>query len=229
MTSTLIAPVIVSAWPWQLGTTIYDPLLGLEVAGWELDELREMPDWVDIPFALLDPRRPLKERADELLAVLNGDQHMLLSLYEIGSPGSKKVTLQFSEMPLEELTIWLEKRELNLEEIQLDSLESFLSKLAAMPIEQHHGFCADWWERWELPIRDQPSRFRSEAGPAGSLYKAAYGDAAQGCWEREIDNLDLDDFCLWSALRLHWAWRLEFSEQAWPGLKPLDELRSLLG
>lgn len=240
----LISQVVLSSWPWRLGTVVYEPLLTSDLASWQLSDLEEQPfasppqglaspipqslssQWLGIPAALLDPRKESSARGRALLAYLEADQQMLLSAFQLVSPEAQQVCLELSELPEQQLSSWLSERGLSIEDISLANLEGFLEMLLSWEAEDHHALLADWWEQWEIPHRPGPSAFRTECGPKGTVF-ASYGDQARSVWLREVESTDLDSFSLWSALRVHWAWRIEFADQPWPGLAVLPKLNQL--
>lgn len=222
----LTADVVLSSWPWRLGSTIYEPVLGLDLASFDLQELKNDPQWVPVPAELLDPRKDYKERGRALLAWLESDQQSLLDLFHVISPDADSVCLELSDLPEQELSDWLQEYDLELKDIQIDNLEGLLEELLGWPREKHHQFLSDWWERWEIPHRPGPSRFREQAGPDGSVF-GSYGDKGREVWAEQTKELSLEDFSLWAALRAHWAWRIEFSDQPWPGLPVLGKLPEL--
>lgn len=223
---TLQAQAVLSSWPWRLGTVVYEPVLGLDLASWDLHDLQENPQWVSAPKALLDPRSNYKKRGKALLEWLTDDQELLKTVYQDRSPEAEKIALELSPLPEEELDQWLKERGLSFDAIQLSQLDLLLEELLGWEPERHHQLLADWWERWEIPHRTGPSAFRQKAGPQGTVY-GSFEDQARQVWQREIEGFDLDDFCLWSAMRVHWAWRIEFNDAPWPGLKVLDQLDQL--
>lgn len=224
----LEADVILSSWPWRLGTVIYEPIIGLDLASFDLQDLKESPDWVPVSKEMLDPRRRSEERGRELLAWLESDQESLQTLFQAVSPDAEEVCLSLSDIPEVELDTWLQKYGLSLEQIEIGNLEELLEELLGWDRERHHEFLSDWWERWEIPHRQGPSAFRQSAGPEGSVF-GSYGDEARDVWRRELMGLSLEDFSLWAALRAHWAWRIEFSDEPWPGIPVLAEVDSLFG
>lgn len=222
----LTAEVVLSSWPWRTGSIVYDPVLGLDLSSWELTDLRDHPEWVTVDAQLLDPRANYDERGKGLLSHLEADQPLLTTMYQIRSPEAEEVCLELSEMPEEKISDFLSEWDLQIEDIQIDNLPRLLDTLLSWPIEKHHAFLADWWERFEIPHRDGESAFRSGAGPEGTVY-GSFGDQGLSVWKREIEGLDIQDFCLWAALRVHYGWRLDFPEEPWPGLPVISEIDSL--
>ena len=221
---------ILSSWPFRLGSILYDPIQGMDIRSWDLQDLADHPQLFQVERADLDPRRPDTERLKGLMNHALQDQELLRAMYEIQDEDPRPVGPVASNLVAEDVGEWLKSYDLQWEDLALNSLEGLFAKLEAKSLEDHHLFLADWWETWEMPPRDGgPSIFRQETGPGGSVYKGVYGDDALEAWKHEQSDLGLADFSLWAALRSHWAWRLEFSDQPRPSFPVLEQLDGLFG
>ena len=229
MSETIQPELVVSSWPFRLGTIIYDPLLRIDVASWDLEDLAEHPDMLRVATPLLNPLLPYRKRSTALTRELAKDQDLLRAVYQVETGQDVTVQPQLSDDVERELGAWLRDRGLALNDIALRVLPAFLDRLADWPADRHHAFCADWWETFEQPsAAPKPSTFRLMAGPGGSLYRRAYqGDAAVRAWRADAEETAFGGFSLWHALRVHWAWRLEFPDQPKPSFPVLDRLKDL--
>jgi len=221
---------VLSSWPFRLGSILYDPILQMDIQSWDLQDLTDAPGLVQVPAEMLDPRRDYKTRSKELARESIKDQELLRAMYELDIEGNTELRPTVSSLVPKELNTWLKTYGLEWNDLALNSLDSLMSTLESWSMEEHHLFCADWWETWEMPHRnDHPSTFRQEAGPGGSLYASVYGEDALAVWQHEQSSLGLSDFSIWAVLRSHWGWRLEFSDQPRPQFLVLDQLDAFFG
>lgn len=221
---------ILSSWPWRLGSILYDPIQGMDIRAWDLQDLADHPELFDVNLADLDPRVDGKKRIKALSRKALEDQELLRAMYEIQDEDPRKVSPQNMNLVEEEVGEWLSPYGLSWKDLQLDRLEKLFDRLEKMSPEEHHGFLSDWWETWEMPRPDdRPSIWRQETGPGGSVYAQVYGEHAMEVWKNEQQSLGLTDFSLWAALRSHWGWRLEFPEQPRPQFAVLEQLDRLIG
>lgn len=229
MADIFAADWVLSSWPFRLGSVLYDPIMSIDIASWDLENLQSHPGLCSVEPELLDPRKPYARRAQELINQASGDQHMLRALYELPEESGTLVQVYNSDMLSDQVGEWLRERGMDWPDIQLDCLEGFLASLEDMSVEEHHAFLSDWWETWETPERSGPSLFRNQAGPGGGLYGPVYGEDALQAWQDEAETLTMSDFSLWSAMRVRWGWRLEFSDRPKPTFPVLDRLDELFG
>lgn len=218
MSATIHPELVVSSWPFRLGTIVYDPELRIDVASWDLDQLIEEPDLLGVAAGLLNPLRPYRRRSDALIEALTADQELLRAVYQVGEDEDVTVAPQVSDDVERELTGWLRPFGLSIADLALKRLPDLLGTLSDWDAEDHHAFCASWWETFEQPSdAPRPSSFRAHAGPDGKLYTASFSAAdALTMWRSDCRVDSLSDFSLWQALRAHWAWRLEFSSEPEP-------------
>jgi len=223
--------LVVSSWPFRVGTIIYDPLLRIDVASWDLEDLVEQPDMLRVAAPLLNPLLPYRKRSEALIRELTGDQDLLRAVYQVDPDQDVTVAPRVSDDVERELGGWLRERGLTINDIGLRGLPSLLDRLADWPADRHHAFCADWWEAFEQPAAaPKPSMFRTMAGPGGQLYRQTYkDDAALRAWKTDSDVTAFGGFSLWHALRVHWAWRLEFADQPKPVFPVLARVAELFG
>lgn len=228
--STSVFPeLVVSSWPFRLNTVIYDPLLRIDVASWDLEILEEAPDLIWVPPALVDPRRSYRKRSKALIEALDQNQPLLRAVYQVEEGERVEVHPVCSDDVERELGAWAQGHGLTTSDLSLRRLEQLLDRLSEWDAARHHAFCADWWESFELPSgATRPSAFRTASAPGGSLY-VEDGDRERGLrsWQEDLDNRDFETFSLWAVLRAHWGWRLEFSDQPRPRFAALQRLEEL--
>lgn len=221
---------ILSSWPWRLGSVLYDPIQGMDIQAWDLQDMVDHPGLYDVAPKDLDPRRPVSERIVPLHQKALLDQELLRAMYEIRDEDPRLVGAKISDLGERELENWLEPYGIAYQDLGLDAVDGLYAKLEDMSPEEHHHFLSDWWETWEMPYPPgQSSIFRSEAGPGGQLYAATYGDDALEVWQTEQKTLGLHDFSLWAVMRSHWGWRLEFPDQPRPEFPVIEQLDQIFG
>jgi len=221
---------VLSSWPFRLGSIMYDPILQMDVQAWDLQDLADRPGLVTVPPYMLDPRRDYHERSKELADCASKDQELLRALYEVDLDSDTVIQAKSSGLVPDEMNQWLKEYGLEWDSLSIDNIHNLMDQLEEWSMEDHHRFCADWWETWEIPHRpERPSIFRQEAGPGGTVYRGVYGDDALLAWQEEQKSLGLSDFSMWAVLRSHWGWRLEFSDQPRPQFPVLGQLDKLFG
>jgi len=230
MAETFRTEWILSSWPFRLGSILYDPIQGMDIRAWDLQDLSDHPGLFTVDLSDLDPRRPDAQRIKGLMKAGLEDQELLRAMYEIQDEDPRLVSAKASNLVAKEVGAWLKNYNLSWNDLDLNNLEGLFNKLEALSPEQHHQFLSDWWETWEIPYQDgKASIFRQEAGPDGSVYASVYGEDAKEVWQTEQATLSLTDFSLWAALRSHWGWRIEFSEHPRPRFQVLEQLAKLFG
>jgi hypothetical protein len=229
MAEQITPELVVSSWPFRLGTIVYDPALRIDVASWDLDEVVEQSDFLPVAARLLNPLRPYRKRSEALIGALTSDQELLRAVYQVDEEEDVRIEPVPSDDVERELAAWLKPRDLSMADISLRNLPELLDTLASWPIERHHSFCADWWETFEQPASAaKPSVFRIQAAPGGRLYNAAFSlDTAMARWREDCDSTEFSEFSLWQALRAHYAWRLEFASEPAPTFPVLTRLEQL--
>lgn len=222
--------VVVSSWPFRTGSVVYDPLTGTDVAEYSLAELSAEPRVTRRLARLLDPRRPYRRRAEALLEDLSSQQELLSNAY--GSEG-REVVLLLSDDVERELDRFAREWGLTLAMLLNPlRLEELLQNLEERSLEEHHEFVSTWWEAFARPrSMSGPSSFRLESGPDGQLFGAMTSDRklAAALWKRSCESMSLSEFSLWDALRLHWAWRLEFKRYRRPQFPLYEQMEELFG
>lgn len=215
--------LVVGAWPLRGGVSVYEPLTGRSIAAWDLDELQDEPQTLRAYADVLNPARPYRKRASAALALLRDERELLHDALGVPSDDDVTVVPVLSDDVERELSAFAREHKIRLRDLALPSLRSLLNHLTQLPVEAHHRFLADWWRQFE---GQQPSPLTLE-GVNAKLYAAAYGDEhAKAAWEAD-QRTSVGAFSLWTALRVHWAWRTEFADCPPPKLEAMSELRRL--
>lgn len=228
--STIYLELVVSTWPFRTGVLVYEPLGRLRIAEWDLLELSADPVIINQYGTVLNPLLPYRRRARTVLADLAADQELLRTALGI-TDESLHVEPELSDDVERELALWARKHNCHINDLALESLDPLLTKLEGWDPADHHAFVADWWENFERPASlQEPSELRTASGPGGALYTAMTPDreSALALWREEID-CPINEFSLYTALRCHWGWRLEFSDQPRPEFPVFERLRELFG
>jgi hypothetical protein len=219
--------VIVSSWPFRLGTIVSEPNTGASLFEWDLADLREQSDWTGIREtwgALYNPTLAYEQRANALLRAVSASQEYIRDRLAIDPDDPTELNLVLSQEYVDGLRAFAEARGLKLKLLTLGRLGSLTEWLEGLPEAEHHAFCADWLATFH-PASDDGT-FRALAGPGGSLYRRVYGDLAQAAWEAD-QREDLSSFSLWTVLNAHWGWRLEFSDQPAPRFASVAAVREM--
>lgn len=224
MTEVVEVELVVGGWPLRSGVSVYEPLTGAGIAAWDLGELAAEPHMLKGYADVLNPARPYRKRAQATLDVLADEQQLLREVLGVPDGEDVQVVPVLSDDVERELGDFAACHELKLRDFALPAVPQLLAHLRSLDVADHHAFLLDWWKRFEArPGAESPLL----AGPDAQLYHAAFGpEHALGAWQADQDA-SAATFSLWTALRVHWAWRVEFADQPEPRLKALGELRRM--
>ncbi len=220
--------LVVSTWPFRTGVVVYDPATRNDVVEWDIADAAADPAVMRRYGALLNPMNAYRPRAEAILAALAGTQEALrLGIGLDPEDDSVEVRPVLSDDVERELGTFTAAHGLRVADLSLSRLHRLLATLEERSEEDHHDFVASWQETFSAQTQ-RPTFVRAIAGPGGGLYTAVHADPAEAeaAWLSDA-SAGLESFSLWTALRAHWAWRLEFSDQAAPSFPVFADLARL--
>jgi hypothetical protein len=215
--------LVVLTWPLATGTRVVEPQTQTVIADWDLGAL--LAGEGRGQRHILDPRSPYRQRAEAVIAELSGQQELLQDALFDGQRDIE-VRASLSAALTDELSGFCVRHRLaGPAELRLTNLENLLYGLELKEADSHRDMLCDWYETFVAPGLSCP--LREDDRLYGSV--SPDGDFALQLWRDELQELALSDLSLWTALRVHYGWRIEFQEQNRPDFGGLlEQLDGLL-